>query len=120
VDFMISILAKYHTACPAARQTCSNSRPPAMRYEPLVLMLLLLQSALPLWGWPTVAEAWTSGDEQSPIEAAYRMFTASDGHCATAPSPARLVAKSPVVLSWVNGSRSRACTSMPPPQPAAR
>ena len=69
-----------------------------MRYEPLVLMLLLLQSALPLWAWPTVAEAWTSGDEQSPIEAAYRMFTASDGHCATAPSPARLVAKSPVVL----------------------
>jgi len=68
----------------------------------LIALTIVLSQAVPPPGlWPTVAEAWTAPDEQSTIDAGYRMFTASDDSCAKAPAPARLVAKGPVVVLHV-------------------
>src|SRR5439155_14286962 len=86
-----------------------------MMHRVIALSIVLLQNSLPpqgLWGWPTVAEAWTAPNEQSTIDSGYRMFTAPDmgNICARAPSPARLVAKGRVTLrvgEWFNFSSLR-------------
>lgn len=79
------------------------------------LSIVLLQNALPpqaLWGWPTVAEAWTAPNKQSTIDSEFRMFTAPAMRdiCARAPSPARLVATGRVMLrvgEWFDFSSLR-------------
>jgi hypothetical protein len=72
-------------------------------YRAIGLSIVLLQNSMPppaIWGWPTVAEAWTAPNEHSTIDSGYRMFSAPDmgDICARAPSPARLVAKGRVIL----------------------
>jgi hypothetical protein len=74
-----------------------------MLHRVIALSIVLLQHAPPpqgLWGWPTVAEAWTAPNERATIDAGYRMFTAPDlGEiCGRTRSPARLVAKGRVTL----------------------
>jgi len=65
------------------------------------MVVLLLQAPAPPTPWfETVAEGWTARDERSSVDLAFRMFSVPDmaGHCAKAPSPARLVAKGTVTL----------------------
>src|SRR3954465_10232125 len=79
---------------------------------PLILLLQTLSPPLGMWRWPTVAEAWTAPNENSTIDAQYRMFTAPElgDVCQRAPSPARLVGHGAVILrvgQWFNFSSLR-------------
>jgi hypothetical protein len=86
-----------------------------MTLRVIALSIVLWQNSLPpqaLWGWPTVAQAWTAPNGESTIDSGYRMFTTPDmgDICARAPSPARLVAKGRVMLrvgQWFNFSSLR-------------